>query len=352
MAVIGKINRSPDKPIFDLSDYNWLIEEWLRHSLDTASEETVNGYRQRIGYFRAWWVLVGESKRWLISEREFVEFEAHLRARLTAKGTPLAYNTRHDAIRRTRDMLAWAYQNDYTGTVNLAKWVVPAQGAPPLRVAATLEQLQRLLDAAQHTKWPARTMAILALLLGAGLRRRETTTRAKTTVAGDVDESTLAGLLIENIVFHAGGAGILTVTGKRTAANPSGVRQVAFDADVGNCLIRYLDELGETSGAFLRNQRNHSKKLGHKGVYRTVKAVIALAGLGGVIDACHQLRRNYSHYWIKFMTGPAGADFLRRNLGHKEFRQTTEYMMLDASDIVPHATSPLALIAKSRNVQS
>lgn len=343
MPVVGTINRNPEKPSFDLTDYQWLIESWLSDRARHVNVETVRGYRQKIRYFSDWWAKVGTGHNWLISEAAFEEFEAYLRLTYrTWQKERLAYNTRYDAIRRLREMLKWAYDHEIT-SVNLAKWVVSAEGSPPVRHAATPEQLQSLLDAAQRTSWPQRTLAILALLLGAGLRRRE-------SVAVEEDETIserdISGLLIENIVFYAGNAGVLTVVGKRTKANPSGQRQVAFDPYVGTCLISYLDDLGAASGPLLRHARFRERPVGHKGVYYVVKEVIALAGLEDTIDACHQLRRNYSHYWIKSTSGPAAADFLRRNLGHKSFSQTTEYTMLDAPDIVPHAHSPLSLLAQ------
>lgn len=348
---IGKINRNPDKPIFDFTDYEWLIEQWLADCLHSADTETVNGYKQRFTYFKAWWSAVGPAKDWKLSEEDFFAFEVHLRSIRSASGRLYAYNTRLDAIKRLRDMLSWAHRKGYTGSIDLSPWVVQPQGAAPVRRAATLEQLSELVKAASKTSWPARSLAILALLLGCGLRRREASARSAATEdsadSGDIDESDLAGLLIEKIVFYSGNSGLLTVIGKRTVANPTGERQVAFDEVVGGYLIAYLDEIGESSGPLLRNMRNKSRPLGHKGVYRTVKEIIRLAGLESVIDACHQLRRNYSHYWIKAMNDPAGADFLRRNLGHKRYSQTTEYVMIDAADILPYATSPLSLIRRS-----
>lgn len=345
MPVIGTINRNPEKPTFDLTDYQWLIDAWLQERAKHVNPETVRGYEQKIRYFSNWWKKVGADYNWLISEVAFEEFEAYLRLTYrTWTGTKLAYNTRYDAIRRLREMFKWAYDHEIT-SVNLAKWVRTAEGSPPVRHAATPEQLQLLLNAAQRTRWPQRTLAILALLLGAGLRRRESVA-VEVEEEEDINEKDLSGLLIENIVFYAGNAGVLTVVGKRTKANPSGQRQVAFDAHVGNCLIAYLDDLGATSGPLLRHARFRDRPVGHKGVYYVVKEVISMAGLEDTIDACHQLRRNYSHYWIKSTSGPAAADFLRRNLGHKNFSQTTEYTMLDASDIVPHAHSPLSLLAQ------
>lgn len=346
MPVIGSIRRNPEKPTFDLSDYDWLVQQWLADRARHVSEETARGYAQKIKYFGQWWQMEGPKCSWLISEEHFEDFEAWLRLTYrTWRGDKLAFNTRHDAIRRLREMLKWAYDHDIT-SVNLSKWVRSAEGSRPVRHAATLEQLRLLLAAAKKTNWPERSLAILALLLGAGLRRRES------VVSDEMDEKLLAGLLIENIIFYSDSSGVLTVVGKRTKANPSGQRQVAFDAHAGRCLALYLDNLGATSGPLLRNARFKDRALGHKGVYYVVKEVIALAGLGDVIDACHQLRRNYSHYWLKAEDGPADADFLRRNLGHKKYSQTSDYTMLDASDIVPHARSPFSLLRTNDDVGS
>lgn len=353
MPTIGKINRAPEKPAFDLSDYEWLIEQWLADCARRSRAETVRGYRQKTNYFRDWWAKVGPVHNWLISEVIFQEFEVHLRNHRSWLRKPLAYHTRRDAISRCGEMLRWAYNAEII-SYDVGKWLPTAQGSPPVRHAATLEQLQRLFDAAGRTNWPERSRAILALLLGAGLRRKESVA-VESDDSGyadgvyadrDVDEKALTGLLIEKINFYADHSGLLNVVGKRTAANPSGIRQVAFDPVVGKYLLAYLDDLGETRGPFLRHARFKERPVGHRGVYYVVKEMIALAGLEDVIDACHQLRRNYSHYWVKLMDSPLGADMLRRNLGHKQFKQTTEYTMVDASDIVPHATSPLSMFEK------
>ena len=351
MPTIGKINRTPEKPAFDLSDYKWLVERWLAACAKKDIPETVRGYRQKIGYFCDWWAKAGPTCNWLISEAVFLDFEIDLRNRRTWLKKPLACHTRRDAVSRCAEMLRWAYNAEII-SFDVAKWLPTVQGSPPVRHAATLEQLAKLVDAAEKTSWPERSKAILALLLGAGLRRRETTGATanddqRRRDGDEIDEGALSGLLIENISFHAGGAGVLNVVGKRTKANPTGMRQVAFDATVGGYLLAYLDNLGETSGPLLRHARFRDRAVGHRGVYYVVKELIEIAGLEAEIGgACHQLRRNYGHYWVKLMDSPLGADMLRRNYGHKQFKQTSEYTMIDASDIVPHALSPLSLIDK------
>lgn len=349
MPIIGKINRNPDKPSFNLLDYQWLIDAWLQDRAKHVNPETVRGYAQKIKYFSVWWKATGAKSDWLINESLFEEFEAWMRlVYRTWRKEKLAYNTRYDAIRRVREMFKWAYEQEII-SVNLSKWVRTAEGSPPVRKAATPDQLQLLIDAAHRTNWPERSMAILALLLGAGLRRKESVARDEDVDGGAINEKDLSGLLIENIIFYAGNAGILTVVGKKTKANPSGLRQVAFDSQVGTCLIAYIDNLGESSGPLLRNARFRERSLGHKGVYYAVKEMISLAGLEDTIDACHQLRRNYSHYWMKGENGMASADFLRRNLGHKNFSQTTEYTMLDATGILEYAHSPFSMLANRKD---
>ena len=62
MPIIGKINRNPDKPSFNLLDYQWLIDAWLQDRAKHVNRETVRGYAQKIKYFSVWWKATGAKR--------------------------------------------------------------------------------------------------------------------------------------------------------------------------------------------------------------------------------------------------------------------------------------------------
>lgn len=331
----GSIRRVPDEPVLDAADLNWLIDTWLENLETDVDRQTIDGYRVAVRRFQRWWGKHGPSHNWQITKQLLKRFEFNLRgegddAILNERTSePLAWHTRNDTLRRLAECLIWAESHHYfTDAIAYHEWIPSAQGGAPRRQAATLADLAKLHEATKRADWPARAAAAIALTYDVGLRKIE-----------------CARLKIEEIQFFTDKSGLLTAWGKKTKSNPTGVRQVAFDGAAGNLLTIYLDEIQETAGSFFRQQRNHCTALGEKGIYREVKSVIKLAGLEGVLQACHDGRRNYTTHVQALHPGdPLHADRVRRNLGHAHYSQTADYNLMNAADIVGHVKSPLQQI--------
>lgn len=322
---LGSIYRAPRTPLLDGTHLNWLITQyigWQRARLD--QQRTVDGYAYQLAWFVDWWQTQGPARAWRLCPDDLALFERHLRTVISARTRrPLTYNTRATILKRLREALRWALAHgyvdrDYTG------WVPKADGGPPKRKAAAIGALCRLLDIAGGGRDPHRDRAILAMLMGMGLRRAE-----------------LSGLDIDDVVVEADHSGYAAVVGKRTRANPTGAREAAFDCATGHILVAYLDDDGRTHGPLFVGQRGD--RLTGQGIYKVVKKLVAAAGLEGQIVGPHDLRRAFATHYRRNRPDKASGDLLRRQLGHASYSQTDEYTLLDIDDIRADLVSPLAL---------
>lgn len=325
---IGYIQLTPNEDALDGRQLDMLIELWLGDCANRLdANETMPGYRRSVSYFRRWWYDEGPGRNWLLTKTACEQFEIDLRSVVSKlSGQPLSYSSRYDCIRRMRQMFHWAHRTSRVSH-NYGLWFPTPDGAPPSREAASLAKLELLMAVAATSPLPLRNQAILALLIGAGLRRKE------------------CHLLdVEHLTFYSDGTGKAIVTGKRTRRNPTGVRSVALDASTCAYLAAHLVEL-DGAGPVFRNAHT-KKRLTCLGVYKVVKWVIAAAGLEGEIEGCHDLRRAFAHHFATLRPGATYADMLRRQLGHAHYSQTADYTLLGVDDLRAHIISPLALFGK------
>lgn len=319
---MGKINLAPYENALEGEHLTALINQWL--STRRVDPATLAGYRQKVDYFVSWWEARGPTQDWRLTRRDLENFEIYLRGVVSFQsGKPLTWHTRNDVMRRLRQMFHWAFTSKRTEE-NYAHWVPAADGAAPERQAATPEQLARLMLAAGQSRMPMRDQAILATFIGTGVRLAE-----------------LASLTVADLTMLADGSGTALVTGKRTKANPLGRRVVAFDNVTGRYLIAHMDHALIVRGGLWWTEAG--KPFGRQGIYRMVKRTIAAAGLTEQIQACHDLRRAFATILgLMHPNAPGWADMIRRQLGHKSYRQTASYTLFQADDIREHIISPLA----------
>lgn len=322
----GAILRTPAVPTLQAADLNWLIGQyiaWQRTQLD--NQPTVDGYEYQLRWFTGWWEVEGPPRRWLLRADDLACFERYLRiAESQRTHCKLSYHTRHTILKRLKEMFHWAQDKDYVER-DYSKWVPNADGGPPKRKAAGITSLLRLLDAAGRSREPLRDRAIIAMLMGMGLRRME-----------------LSNLDIEEVTIEADHSGYAHVTGKRTRANKDGQRDAAFDSATGRILVAYLDSIGRSTGPLFPGQNG-----GHitgPGIYFIVKKTIMRASLANQIIGPHDLRRAFATHYRR--NRKTSADLLRRQLGHASFTQTDEYTLLEVDDIREDIVSPLSLFAE------
>lgn len=323
---MDSIRLDPARPTLDARLLDALIERWLADRRRRLAPKTAADYADKLRYFREWWAKEGPVADWQLTEDALLDFNLHLTERVSRFGTPLGYNTRKDALRRLKQVLLWAYEKNYTNN-DYSKLVPAPAGSAPARVLAPLDCLRRLLEASDKSSWPTRDRAILAILLGTGVRRAE-----------------CASINVESVHINADGSGDLQVEAKRVAKREVHVRTVAFDLATGRYIRAWVDTLLVTSGPLFPSQRPEQPRLTPVGIYRVIKKLIVVAGLEKRIQGPHDLRRYFATYYSRYRKGEAHGQLLSRQLGHSTYRMTAKYTLQDVEDIRAALISPFALL--------
>jgi len=320
--LIGGINRNPSVPALDGRDLNWLIAQYIADSRSRLStKRTVDCYENKLKWFVEWWGVEGPKNEWLLRQADLERFEKYLRDVLSPlTGRKLTYNTRDDVIRILRRALHWAYDSGYVGR-DYSNWMPKTDGGPPKRKAISVPSLERLLHAGAGSHNPQRDQAMLAMMMGMGLRRGE-----------------VKNLDVECLFFGDDLSGHANVTGKRTRANRTGQRQAAFDSATGLYIMTHLTAAGYTDGPLFRNR--FGNRMSDVAINVIVRTAIRRAGLEKEIQGCHDLRRAFA---TNFRRQNGDKDMLRRQLGHAKY-ETTDllYTLLDIEDVKLEMVSPLS----------
>jgi len=248
---------------------------------------------------------------------------ASYRAALVEDGKSSA--VRSQAISAVRSFLRWCRalgaHNVPDADVLRETFAVPAS-----RVRRTYRVLN---DAEVATIGAAitnsRDRALVALMLGAGLRRAE-----------------VAGLEVRDLTEGSTGATVLHVHGKGSKS-----RSVPIGADVANAIRVYLDETDRALGAkgrlFIAHDPGVEKRGGSDGitdaaVAKIVGALVKRAGIRGKAISAHSLRHTFA---IRFLRAGGDVVALRKLLGHADLATTQLY--LDHLDVEELAASMPAL---------
>lgn len=329
--IMEHINLTPIESALNAAQMPQLIRIYLVHLAARLDQKTIEGYTVKLSYFERWLAEHGPAWQFALTQSRLLAFEQWLYEQpLKRGGGTLAYNSRHDAIRRLRQVFRWAFHDGYLGR-DYSLWVPPARGDAPKYTPAPLAALSRLLIAAGDSPTPQRDRCMVALFIGSGLRRAE-----------------VAGLAVQDIQLYADGSGVAHVVGKRTAANASGRRDVAIDAVTGSYVRAWLDVLGRAYGPLFPSNKSEGEGLAPRSVYGVVKRAIRRAGLEdepGLI-ACHSLRRSYATHAAKAARTNAELDALQRQLGHKSFTMTSQYNLLGVAEIGEMIQSPISRISR------
>lgn len=176
----------------------------------------------------------------------------------------------------------------------------------------TKRQAEALLKAPDaNTLKGKRDRALLAVLLGCGLRREE-----------------VASLKIRHIQQRDGRWVIVDLLGKRNT-----VRTVPMPSWAKALLDRWLEAAGLQEGRLFRpvnkGDRMRGSSISGQAIYNTVARYVATLGLGDV--APHDLRRTFAKLSYR---GGADLDQVQLALGHASLLTTQRYLglALDLSD--------------------
>lgn len=321
MADIHEIKFDEDLPSLNGQQLQRLVAFYLEAQRKRNKPRTVKGYRFKLQAFIDWWREIGPERRWILSADDLLEYPRYL------DRLGWAWNTRHDALRRLRQMFHWAHRGGYI-TVDFAVFVPKLKGSAPVKSPVALETLRLLLKAAWQTENPVRNRAIIATLAGTGLRRAE-----------------CASLQVEDIVWADNDTGYL----RPPVTKNDKPRVVAFDAETGAYLRQWLEVLGAEEGP-LWPSRKGKGSLSVDGIY---KVVMDAARLAGVDVETHDLRRMFATTWAKKLRGEGYGKLLQVQLGHASYSTTAIYTLQDAADVMDvmtaSAISPMAQLGKNKS---
>ena len=317
-----RINLEPDGDTLDAADLEKLIRHWLADCRVRLPAYTVNGYEDKVAHFLVWWSGVAEWKRHELGAADLQQFARWLATAPRLGGQqPLARNSQRDVLRRLRQCLRWAFQRRYL-PIDVSPWVPLPAPIVSRRRAATVEELRKLLAAGGLAQDPLRDQAVIALLMQTGMRLGE-----------------LCSVRVESIEMLAGWSGTLRVIGKRTSANPTGEREVAFDRFAGSYLAPFLDVQGWQVGPLLRNESGRA--VTSRTVERILERAKRRAGLLDVSLSPHDLRRAFITHFRRNNRGEEYDNILRKQVGHSSPSVTAIYDLIDRSDLVDVIRGPL-----------
>lgn len=328
------ITLEPQRDYLDARHLPALVELWLDYKVGRTDPTTVAGYRINIARALHWWAETGEAVAWRLDRRALDDFALWLTtAQSPTTGKAYGWHAQAGALRRLRQCLHWAHDNGYI-PIDCSKWVPkePLSNPPELRRRIALKHLAALIDAAGHSNAPVRDQAMLATFIGTGVRRAE-----------------LLGINIEDLQFDSAGGGTAVIhEAKRVRDRVVQGRMVAFDGWTGGYLRAWLDERPDQGPLWVRLRWDYSlgytsERMSLKTVNRIVARAIEWAGLGGVIQGPHDLRRAFATWFAaQNVRNELAGRVLSKQLGHSTMQMTDHYIAHDAEDLRDVIRSPLA----------
>lgn len=316
----SEITLNPEEPSLD----GHLFEELVALYLDSVSveAETLTGYRHSLDYVCAWWKLYAPAHHWQLTPSALLLCSRHLQE------IGLALTTRKAIHTRLRQCFRWAYKSGRI-TIDVALWVPAPRGySKPRQIAADVGTFRKLYLAADSVLFPERAKALLAVLIGTGMRCSEA-----------------ASLQVSSVFFSPEKSGTIQILeAKRVRGREINQRMVGFDDATGRILADWILFLAGTSKWLFPSETKPENHLTRRTIHRIVKEIAVLAKVNDVIHGPHDIRRSYVTWISRRYKGEGHSDLLRRQLGHSSYAMTTEYSYLNADDIRLAFKSPIAYL--------
>jgi site-specific recombinase XerD len=228
----------------------------------------------------------------------------HYRTELIASGlSPASVNLRLSAIRK---LSAEAADNGLIGPT-IAAGIDRVKGVSQLGVRTgnwlTKDQSQKLLNSPNiETLKGRRDRAILAIMLGGGLRRSE-----------------IAMLTVEHIQQRDGRWVIVDLVGKRNH-----IRSVPIPAWCKKAIDEWTNAAEITTGFIFHSIRRGNHLAGNSMTDQAIQDVVKdYAAICGFKLSAHDLRRTYAKLALK---GGAAVNQIQLSLGHQSLVTTEKYL--------------------------
>ena len=314
---MSKINLKQQQPELYAHDLPALIDLYLTDCKPRIAPTTVKDYSLALAYLRRWWLEVGPDKQWVLRKNDMIAFVEWMEVQPSRQGDRLEAGTIDTVCKRIKQLFQWSYEADYLDR-DYSHWMPAINVQPKPRNLPAPAELNRLFRVASESNMAARNKAILALLIGTGIRRME---------AVDID--------IPDITWNTDGSGKIDIRcgkgGKR--------RTVVFDTKAGSHVKMYLAITKFKHGPLFRGRNN--ARLGAKALYSVVKTLVERAGLEDKIQGPHDLRRMFATEWLRRNHSEGAIQPLSLQLGHSDPQMTLKYSRQNIGDIQKNFTSPM-----------
>lgn len=300
-----------------------LIDLFLVETAKHVVAITIQNRKYQLGLLRRWWTEVGPETNWILTKESFPDFVIWLEAQPNRQGKELSRNTINRSLKQTRQLLRWAFKNDYMQS-DVSAWVPMSKrnNKPFARTLPEPAELNRLFRAANESSNPSRDKCILAILIGTGARRNE-----------------VSMLDLKDIHFDQGKrSGYIDVI----YAKGNKPRQVRFDEITGKYIVAHIVARGKYPGPLFRGQRGN--RLGAKGLHSAIKEIIKDAGLTKKLQGCHDFRRIFASHWLQTHRGEGNVQPLSIQLGHESAEMTLHYSKQTLKDTEKIFTSPMRFV--------
>jgi len=262
-----------------------------------TSENSKRAYQKALVDFMAWYEAEGRPG---LSKATVQRYKAVLQE---MNLSPSTINQRMSAIRKLAQEAA---DNDLIDPIQ-ANGVARVKGVKMQGVRAgswlTRDQAQELISAPDVTTLKGlRDRAILAVMIGAGLRRSET-----------------AALTVAHVQQREGRWVIVDLVGKGNR-----VRTVPIPAWTKAALDDWTGTAGVLAGCIFRSVNKGDRMTGDGLTAQAIRDVVhEHAGKLGYSVAAHDLRRTFAKLAHK---GGAGLDQIQLSLGHASIKTTERYL--------------------------
>ena len=315
----------PEK-VLHVADLPAYCESWVRDGdFSNRSSTTLDARRRIVG--KLIWFLT-ERKRSTVGPDEVRAFLGYVKhgheedgGRWDVGGTrPACLAAPRPSTVKTyfaylRAFFAWCVKQGYAGASPITP--IPTSEVPQDDITPfTLEQKQRLVTAAEHSRHTARDVAVIKLMLGTGLRVSE-----------------VCGIRLEHIDLDER---LITVMGKGRKK-----RSVPFGRKVGQALWTYMrDEARHieakekkdlTVPLFLADRgRNTGDVMTRWGIAQIVERLNKEAEIDTARCSPHTFRHTFA---IDYLRKGGNVFALKRILGHKNLDMTNKYVAYADNDL-------------------
>lgn len=299
-----------------------LLAEWLEAPLDELAPKTCQRYRSAVQGFLGWFAQV-ERRPLTLTDLHPIALVGY-RSWLQQKASSSTVNTHLCAL---RTWCAWLAEKGYLETNPSARLKLVRRQEPLAPSALTPAQVNALLRQAQHTRYPARNLAVMQILLQTGLRIGE-----------------CASLTWQDITFGERKGSVLVRAGKGNKSRQVPLNDSARQAlaDYVASLLKVASTLHDVAMAWSTGApgtaplwtSERGSPLSVREMSRMIAELVRDCAVRDAVPAettPHSLRHTFATRYL--MRHPGDIVGLARLLGHTSIQTTQVYVQPTDADM-------------------